>query len=630
MDPVDADETDRGDGRHQDRIGDGQQPHKQSDQRNVHDHQHTHHPAGKQLLDHARASADAGALDIVRLDLSELAAEVTRELVPLALKRDMDLGFEADQAVTVQGDELLLRELLKNLIDNAIRYCPPGARITVRVFAAADGPAAGCLEVEDDGPGIPSAERERVFDRFYGGSGTDTEGSGLGLAIVKQVVQTHCGRIALGEGAGARGCGCGCRCLRSGLVIRASRSRREHRPVASGMRGLEFGTNLTEDAAETDRAPSVVGPCVAYLCRLLLIFARTRLTSRVLVRRPPMPDTINRNKLMLALDDWNGEPKDENWPIDEKLVVTWWGEYKAWERDETIARAFGDNRLAVKELQSEVSVYGGPNSTVNFTAFEKYGRNTRTNPNPKVHYKDHKYDTGVESYMKRSSPAYFLGGEGPSKYTEGLHDVSMSILRAGKPIDQQTYTDLGDQKSDQKYVIFVPLPEPEDQAVFNRLNDIAKRVKLKCQVFYQRIRTFRAEMTRVKLAWDEDMASGFIALAPDNKARPKLRYGMVNTYRVDGNVLTATAEHRAKARDTARPRWEEFRRWPERTRNYKSILTEMTKKYNECTIAIRKHENPRFPVFARWNFAQKRFDKFDPPGRANTPDLDVPVQTLPG
>lgn len=344
-----------------------------------------------------------------------------------------------------------------------------------------------------------------------------------------------------------------------------------------------------------------------------------------------MPDSINRTNLMLALDGWNGTPKDENWPIDGELIATWWREYKDWERDETVARAFGDNRLAVKELQGETSVYGGPSSSIDFTAFEKYGRNTSANPNPKVHYPDHKYDTGVASYVKRSNPAHFGGGKGPNKYTEGLHDVSMSILKAGKPIDQQTYTNLNEAHSNDKYVIFVPLPEPEDQAVFNRLNDIAKRVALVYpgSTFYQSVRTMRSEMTRVKLAWDEDMASGFIALKPTDKVRPQLRYGMVNTYRVNGNVLTATDEHRAKARDTARPKWEEFRRWPERTRNYKSILAEMTKVYNECTIAIRKHENPRFPVFARWSFAHKRFDKFAPPGRPNTPDLNVPVPVLP-
>src|ERR1044071_51685 len=99
-----------------------------------------------------------------------------------------------------------------------------------------------------------------------------------------------------------------------------------------------------------------------------------------------MPDSINRNTLMLALDGWNGTPKDENWPIDGELIGKWWREYKDWERDETVARAFGDNRPAGKELRGEPSLYGGPSNSIHFTVFEKYGRNTSTNPNPKVHY----------------------------------------------------------------------------------------------------------------------------------------------------------------------------------------------------------------------------------------------------
>jgi hypothetical protein len=348
-----------------------------------------------------------------------------------------------------------------------------------------------------------------------------------------------------------------------------------------------------------------------------------------------MPDSNNRSDLMRALDQWNGEARPDGWPIDEGLIIKWWGEYKAWEREETITRAFNDDRLTMKELQDEVKVYGGPNSSIDFTAFENYGRNlfdknTKQMSNPKVPYKEHLYDTGVQSYVKRAQPEHFLGLEGKaSKYTEGLHDVSMSLLKKGTPINQQTFTDLTDAKSDGKFIIFMPLPEPEDQAVFNRLNDIAKRVKNALPDFYNVVRGFRSEMTRVKLAWDEDMASGFIALAPNNLARPKLRYGMVNTKRVDGKVLSATDEDRSKALLTARPKWEEFRLWPERTRNYKSILEEMTKAYNEITVAIRKHDNPRFPVFAKWNHTLKRFDKFQPAGRQQTPDLAVPVPVLP-
>jgi two-component system sensor histidine kinase TctE len=156
-----------------------------------------------QLLDHARASSDISTLNIVPLDLSALAADTTRELVPLALRHAIDLGLEAEPGIQIQGDGVLLRELLKNLIDNAIRYCPAGACITVRVSAA--GSAGISLEVEDNGPGIAAAERHRVFDRFYRIPGSYTDGSGLGLAIVKEIVRLHSGKISLGEGTGGGG-----------------------------------------------------------------------------------------------------------------------------------------------------------------------------------------------------------------------------------------------------------------------------------------------------------------------------------------------------------------------------------------------------------------------------------------
>lgn len=85
---------------------------------------------------------------------------------------------------------------MRNLIDNALRHTPGGSRIEVEV--AADGEAVR-LSVDDDGPGIPVEERERVFDRFYGRNAGGDAGSGLGLAIVKAVVERHDGRIELGQ-----------------------------------------------------------------------------------------------------------------------------------------------------------------------------------------------------------------------------------------------------------------------------------------------------------------------------------------------------------------------------------------------------------------------------------------------
>jgi len=95
--------------------------------------------------------------------------------------------------VQVRGIDLLLREALVNLIDNAIRYAGRGATVTVRVR-----PQAGAvhLEVEDNGPGVPDSEREHVFERFVRGS-NDGHGCGLGLAIVREIVERHAGQVSL-------------------------------------------------------------------------------------------------------------------------------------------------------------------------------------------------------------------------------------------------------------------------------------------------------------------------------------------------------------------------------------------------------------------------------------------------
>jgi signal transduction histidine kinase len=100
------------------------------------------------------------------------------------------------------GTEDALRVLANNLVDNAIRYTPAGGRVELGAWR--EGGTA-ILQVSDNGPGIPEAERERVFDRFYRGASHEAEGSGLGLAIARQVADLHGGRIELGEGLGGRG-----------------------------------------------------------------------------------------------------------------------------------------------------------------------------------------------------------------------------------------------------------------------------------------------------------------------------------------------------------------------------------------------------------------------------------------
>jgi two-component system, OmpR family, sensor histidine kinase TctE len=145
-----------------------------------------------QLLALARAENQTpAAKPFVSLELSELARSVVHEWVQASFAHHIDLGFEEPgYPVMVSGNPVTLRELLSNLLDNALRYTPAGGSVTVRVQAnAADSQAI--LEVEDTGPGIALAERAHVFERFYRILGSNAEGSGLGLAIVREIAQQH-------------------------------------------------------------------------------------------------------------------------------------------------------------------------------------------------------------------------------------------------------------------------------------------------------------------------------------------------------------------------------------------------------------------------------------------------------
>ena len=140
-----------------------------------------------------------------RFALDELAREVVAELVPLADARQIDLGMSESRPVFVQGEREAVVTLVRNLVDNAVRYTPAGGRVDVLVESSTTVPAQALITVMDNGPGIAPEDRERVFDRFYRKPGTRSPGSGLGLAIVKAIATAHGATVGLGEGAG--GCG---------------------------------------------------------------------------------------------------------------------------------------------------------------------------------------------------------------------------------------------------------------------------------------------------------------------------------------------------------------------------------------------------------------------------------------
>lgn len=153
-----------------------------------------------QLLALARVEPGSGReMNMQMLDLVQLARETTAEWVSAGLARQIDLGFEAAQPqVLINGNGLMLREMLANLLDNAIRYAPAQGKVTVAVMVSTKGIQ---IIVEDSGPGIPIDERERIFERFHRLPESTGDGCGLGLAIVREIVLAHQGNVAVESGA---------------------------------------------------------------------------------------------------------------------------------------------------------------------------------------------------------------------------------------------------------------------------------------------------------------------------------------------------------------------------------------------------------------------------------------------
>ncbi|MEY2620805.1 MAG: hypothetical protein RIT26_625 [Pseudomonadota bacterium] len=157
-----------------------------------------------QLLALARAESGGATLGRQPCDLVELAMDVLQDSLPRAMDKRIDLGYEGVEAgspgVKVEGNPTLLKELMRNLVDNALNYTPslpdhPGV-VTVRLLADRFGHVV-VFQVEDNGPGVPDTERELVFQPFYRALGAEADGSGLGLPIVLEIAQQHQAQVTL-------------------------------------------------------------------------------------------------------------------------------------------------------------------------------------------------------------------------------------------------------------------------------------------------------------------------------------------------------------------------------------------------------------------------------------------------
>ena len=157
-----------------------------------------------QLLSLARAEGAGTGLQRAPCDLAQLVIEVMQDLWPLAMQRHVDMGYEgaqpSDAGVQLQGNVTLLKEMVRNLLSNAINYSPSSVQkpavVTARVLPDALAHVV-VLQVEDTGPGVPKEERDLVFQPFYRALGSEADGSGLGLPIVQEIARQHGAEVLL-------------------------------------------------------------------------------------------------------------------------------------------------------------------------------------------------------------------------------------------------------------------------------------------------------------------------------------------------------------------------------------------------------------------------------------------------
>ncbi|MCA9789427.1 MAG: HAMP domain-containing histidine kinase, partial [Cyanobacteria bacterium HKST-UBA05] len=152
----------------------------------------------QQLLSLAKAEPrPLASLTMTPVNLTDMLKNVVESFIQRAGHKQIDLGYEGpDEALMIEGVEDALQEMVVNLVDNALHYTPEGGQVTVTLSQHPEV----TIGVEDTGPGIPAAEREQVFERFYRLHSSDTPGSGLGLAIVHEIAQTHHAQVTITDG----------------------------------------------------------------------------------------------------------------------------------------------------------------------------------------------------------------------------------------------------------------------------------------------------------------------------------------------------------------------------------------------------------------------------------------------
>jgi hypothetical protein len=293
---------------------------------------------------------------------------------------------------------------------------------------------------------------------------------------------------------------------------------------------------------------------------------------------------------------------ESSWDAAKADIEAWWSDYQLFEQGESFQRAFDDQRMTVRwskrGLDAKIDLQAVPQGRANPQKFPKQAAPLE---GVAARFAQHQpaevfgLDLGIRGVVRRTGPAIFCAGSGNSRKAElGLHDLSASLLRK-KDIASQLFNEL---KRGDLYV-FMPLPLPADQAVFQRLNGLAKERRAALKPLYDLVRGYRSLMTRVKLACEHDMGTNFVALAPDSRINPRFRYGLGRLTKRP--VKGADGQDTAVLQDSVANDAQIIAARRQAAINYRQILERELFTVNEITIAYRQHRNPLFALFAEWD-----------------------------
>ena len=290
------------------------------------------------------------------------------------------------------------------------------------------------------------------------------------------------------------------------------------------------------------------------------------------------------------------------WNEIKPLIAAWWTGYKRWEAKDTFKNAYDQKRVTVRSFTANFSEQlrkSIPKGTLNIPLAKFYADSQRTPLRKDVKDQYHReYHTGTEHqkyWQDRgidsaafANPANFTSRE--AKYAHGLHDLSASLINPEKPINLQLFS-----AGDGVLLAFSPLSKEEDQQVVWKLTGLAKVLQGQLPEFHFLVRGYRAEMTRVKLARDYDIGTGFIATKiadPGQGPQFKLTYGLGSTIKEKGQNFPRSLSQHEQVKLKFKLRQEAMQ--------FKNILNGVplnAKQTNEIVISLRKHAGP-FPVYA--------------------------------